>query len=344
LGYTGVPYIYSTSATDPDEDLVQYRFYWDDGTYSEWTSLVPSGRPASQSHTWTSAGIYEVIAQAKDKHGATSLWSISWPVVISTPTTNDDSNDKEVGVEWVSDFPGEEHDRLSDLAPEDFYVGLGNLGWTQRFDHGYGYSHQIYQDDVYSASERHFEKPENGGWDYNYIDAVDFAWFQDHGDENCIVFASDTDGDGEYGGAVYWHEAEWGDGDLEWIVLSACEVLSDKYSTSPPWSPYPASSSVFDRWGYPVFKGLHAILSFKSISFTCASLGNYLVEYMTGEKGPYPIIEAWYRATLETECSGVWAAYLAEWHDEDDYLPGYGLVGPDANPPIVMAYNYWQIP
>ena len=69
---------YSTSATDPDGDQVQYRFDWDDGgPPSSWTSFVGSGQSASKSHSWSSKGTYYVKAQARDERGATSGWSVS---------------------------------------------------------------------------------------------------------------------------------------------------------------------------------------------------------------------------------------------------------------------------
>lgn len=74
---------FSTSATDPDGDQVQYRFAWDDGTISDWTNLVPSGQSASLSHSWGNFGTYVVKAQARDEHGALSYWSDGLTVVVS---------------------------------------------------------------------------------------------------------------------------------------------------------------------------------------------------------------------------------------------------------------------
>ncbi len=68
---------YTTNAADPNDDMVQYRFDWDDGTISDWTELVNSGQPASQFHTWAETGIYVVKAQARDENNAMSEWSES---------------------------------------------------------------------------------------------------------------------------------------------------------------------------------------------------------------------------------------------------------------------------
>jgi hypothetical protein len=74
---------YSTHATDPDGDQVQYNFSWGDGTTSSWTSLGASGHTDSLSHSWSSPGTYYVRAQARDEHGKTSIyWSTSKAVYV----------------------------------------------------------------------------------------------------------------------------------------------------------------------------------------------------------------------------------------------------------------------
>jgi len=84
LGYAGISYSYSTSATDPDGDQVKYTFDWGDGSSSE-TGLVDSGTIASESHTWSSTWsqeIYYIKAKATDSEGASSGWSDSRPVTM----------------------------------------------------------------------------------------------------------------------------------------------------------------------------------------------------------------------------------------------------------------------
>jgi outer membrane protein assembly factor BamB len=77
---------FSSSATDPDGDQVQYRFDWDAAgshSYSSWTSLVPSGQPVSVSHSWGLAGTYVVKVQAQDEHLSQSSWSNGLSVTVS---------------------------------------------------------------------------------------------------------------------------------------------------------------------------------------------------------------------------------------------------------------------
>jgi hypothetical protein len=72
--YTAVTF--STSATDPDGDSLQFRFDWGDGAMSSWAS-------ASRSHSWGSTGSFCVKAQARDGSGSLSAWSNCKTVAIT---------------------------------------------------------------------------------------------------------------------------------------------------------------------------------------------------------------------------------------------------------------------
>lgn len=69
---------FSTSASDPDGDALQYRYDWGGGVLSAWGS-------AGQAYTWTTSGSYAVKAQARDSHGLESAWSDGKAVTISNP-------------------------------------------------------------------------------------------------------------------------------------------------------------------------------------------------------------------------------------------------------------------
>jgi len=85
-GNTGVSYTYSTSTTDPDDDTVKYGWDWNgDGTVDEWTGLYSSGTTVSTTHTWTTAGTYNVKVKAEDSNGAQSGFSSAKIVVINSP-------------------------------------------------------------------------------------------------------------------------------------------------------------------------------------------------------------------------------------------------------------------
>ncbi|HSD58303.1 MAG TPA: PKD domain-containing protein, partial [Methanotrichaceae archaeon] len=81
-GYAWVSYVYATSATDPDGDLLSYTFDWGDGTSSE-VEQIGSGASASASHAWSVAGTYYVKVSAEDGKGGVSPWSGPLTVRIS---------------------------------------------------------------------------------------------------------------------------------------------------------------------------------------------------------------------------------------------------------------------
>jgi len=69
-GMHGTSYSYNTVAVvDPDGDIVEYRFDWDDGSMSSWSTST------SASHTWTTVGTFDVKVRARDEHDAMSGWS-----------------------------------------------------------------------------------------------------------------------------------------------------------------------------------------------------------------------------------------------------------------------------
>jgi hypothetical protein len=78
-GYTQTNYTFSTTASDPDGDTLQFQYDWDDASISDWGA-------SSQSHVWSSAGIFCVKAQAKDSNGALSEWSDCRNITITENT------------------------------------------------------------------------------------------------------------------------------------------------------------------------------------------------------------------------------------------------------------------
>jgi len=101
IGFTGVDYVYSTAAFDPDGNQVKYTFDWGDESTST-TDLVDSGSNASMSHAWINAGVYQIKARATDSKGANSEWSeakaveiikrYEWPLYYPDFTDTGDPN------------------------------------------------------------------------------------------------------------------------------------------------------------------------------------------------------------------------------------------------------------
>jgi len=77
-------YEYTFFTTDPTGDDICYYVDWGDGTYSGWTSFVPSGTTVTLNHTWEKRGTYSIRAKAKDVYGAQSDWGtiqVKMPIV-----------------------------------------------------------------------------------------------------------------------------------------------------------------------------------------------------------------------------------------------------------------------
>ena len=74
--------LYFTSTTDPDNDLVKYKWDWDEGRIA-WDFLFHrSGVTATKAHTWVCLGYHEVRVKAKDIWGNESPWSPTLTVLV----------------------------------------------------------------------------------------------------------------------------------------------------------------------------------------------------------------------------------------------------------------------
>ena len=91
---------FSTSATDPNGDSLQYRYDWGGGVLSSWGA-------ASQSRSWAAAGQYAVKAQARDSLLAESAWSSVKTVTISSPPPVDPDSDGDGVPDSQDAFPND---------------------------------------------------------------------------------------------------------------------------------------------------------------------------------------------------------------------------------------------
>ncbi len=71
-GKVGVPLDFNVVATDPEGHDVYYMVLWGDGSYVDYTGPYASGEEATFSHTWTSAGEFNIVVKAQDHFGAKS--------------------------------------------------------------------------------------------------------------------------------------------------------------------------------------------------------------------------------------------------------------------------------
>ena len=95
-----------------------------------------------------------------------------------------------------------------------------------------------------NAWERDFKKGSLGGTDSTYVDNVDAVLYTGHGGPNGFSFKDTAHDDGGIGPS----DADWGNGDLEWLNLESCQVLRDTNG----------NMDQLTRWGGTV-NGLHMI-------------------------------------------------------------------------------------
>jgi hypothetical protein len=80
-------YQFSTTAVDPDNDLVQYGWEWTgDNIADAWTDgFYPSGETITQMLDWAEAGTYQLRVKTNDQYGVESNWSSPHTIIIVAP-------------------------------------------------------------------------------------------------------------------------------------------------------------------------------------------------------------------------------------------------------------------
>ena len=222
-----------------------------------------------------------------------------------------------IGIEWVNKYHGRAG--LRDLSNNDenargFYYTLHGIREFQ------------WQNDW--AWDQDFEEKYAGaptaGTDQFYADNVDICFFSGHGSPSAALFGVTQYDDGD----AKHTELRLGNRQLEWIIFDACEVL--RFDN---WA-------VFSRWGWPVFKGLHYILGFHTITNDRTSRGRKFAERLNSG---WRTRTAWIRACEETEGSSVRWAYLragtSNANTFNDHWWGKGYVSPDPYNPTYLAYS-----
>ncbi len=219
-----------------------------------------------------------------------------------------------IGIEWVNQY----HGRASDLANNDdnargFYRKLDGV---ETFDWG---------DDF--AWDEDFEQSGVGspaaGTDQVWADDVDIVFFSGHGSRTSLLFGDAKHDDGRAGNT----EMQLGDINLEWIAFDGCQALD--------WD----SGAVWNRWGWPVFHGLHMIVGFHTICYDRKDRGEKFAERLNAG---WTVRDAWIRACIESEGADVWWAYLradADGTDTfNDHWWGKGATSADPDDPTTLFY------
>jgi hypothetical protein len=221
-----------------------------------------------------------------------------------TPAAADgkiNNNILEFGVWWVedyppagaggSDLPATRPDALglrdyltSDCKTRIFGICFTNWSspqWTARFVYGNT-----------SAWSTDWRRSANGGSENSYIDTIDLAYFAGHGSTSGIIFGvgSPTPVTVSKNDALN----SWGDRDLDWIGLAACNVLDDPVSNLQGWG--------------EAMNGVRLILGFKTVMNDVA----HGVEFGKAIRDGYTFTQAWFRAADKLQSQNRVARVLAE--------------------------------
>lgn len=175
-----------------------------------------------------------------------------------------------------------------------------------------------------NAWERDFKSSSLGGIDNQYGDDVDLVLFSGHGSSSGFYFGVNQDDL-----LVHYNDAALGNKDLEWLIVDACQVLKN-------------DSNKFNRWGWPVFKGLHYVFGYSSNTFDVDSRGEDFIKYAM-DYG-WRVRDAWINATIVSE-NGTTAAYMradnGSTNTYNDHLWGFGSVSDDPDNPTTLYYLSW---
>lgn len=207
----------------------------------------------------------------------------------------------EFGVWWVEDYapagaggadlPATRPDALglrdyltSDCKTRLFGICITNWSsprWTSRFVYG--------NTNAWSTDWR---RSTNGGSENSYIDTIDLAYFAGHGSSNGIIFGvgSPTPLTVSKNDAL----SAWGDRDLDWIGLAACNVLDDPISNLQDWG--------------NAMNGVRLILGFKTVMNDVA----HGVEFGRYIRDNYTLTQAWFKAADKLQSQNRVARVLAE--------------------------------
>ncbi|MEE8390316.1 MAG: DUF6345 domain-containing protein, partial [Anaerolineae bacterium] len=241
----------------------------------------------------------------------------------------DDGGTAEVGVEWITDWPGTSADRANwYYSCNNLYNELGNAGWNKRFNWGNTL-----------AWEEDFKRMDLGGTNNYWIDSVDLAMVCTHGSSawdsyygkvlSSVYFSTDHDD---------WHltpgdaRRALGDNDLEWLAIDSCSVLRD--------------DSMY--YWHETFNGLHLMLGFANTMYVVypgdgGEWGDQMRKkgwWIFGHSAK-TVTQAWFSAVEDQQPSGVRARVLAEeLNNYNDYIWGQGYVSPDY--PNNGGYWYWD--
>lgn len=324
---------FATRTEIPNSNYSGYSNY--DHRIREWITV----KPTQTSGTW------KVRCYAYSGSGA-------YTIRVLVRGGYSEEGTKEVGVEWINDYPGSDNDRQHrDDSAKDFRDNLGSEGWSKPYTWS--------QNDVWERDYK--SKLYISGGSYNdetVTDSVDIALYAGHGskgnswdtdpgmsyDAGMLSLSNSSNDDS----SVAPHDAymSWGDQDLEWIGLDCCHALRS------PW-----------EWAQAM-NGLHLICGFSTRSYedclfgSWKNVGNYWSDHMIDDDPnddwwwnwdeEKTVKQAWFDAADDAMGTAAWIAgrcikvrVVGENNAcGDDYLWGQGSVTSD--PVHDNTYEEWK--
>ena len=211
------------------------------------------------------------------------------------PTAQNDDSSLEVGVWYVvnynqsgcpsqSNLPATAPDALGlvDKLDDTYWfwpIKYSTPKWTKRFSYG-----------STSAWEQDWKRQSLGGTNNSYVDSVDLAYFAGHGSSSSILFGNCNNDDSR----LTFTDARgaWGDRDLDWVGLAACNVLDDPN---------------LGQWARTL-NGARLIMGFKTV-MNDVEHGKEFGHYI---RRNYTMTQAWFKAADKLQSQGRVARVLAE--------------------------------
>jgi hypothetical protein len=288
--------------------------YWDLAPFSARETLI------SRSEMWVKVNGYDAIHQVQEssifntnpsynslmypKKGYWLLLTDTSPLVPLIGTKdNQDQNYPQVGVIWGNAYiPPSAPLYWSDVTANNFYENLGSNGWRQMFTYGDN-----------AAQEAQFSPP----LDWYNVDGVDLAFYAGHGENYALNLPTLR--------MVWFSSCEWGDNDLEWIILHGC------HTTQTPQN--------FKQIPHRAMNGVHLVCGYISEGYDCengetgSTVSNFLLTDNTVKNSWCWGVDWVYNEPITLRTVGEVATCA------NDHIWGHGTVISD--PPVDNYYNTW---
>lgn len=210
---------------------------------------------------------------------------------------------------WVQNYATRATLNNSSACAEDFYSTLEpNLPANQGFRHGdatglakRAHDTDLQEEVLVSSSPDGPDTVETPGEDITFAEKVDMLYFCGHGDANHLYFGEKRASAANSDDVAHYDDIKLGDGALKWLVLDACQTLSNTL--------FNGSWTIFNRWTkvFKPGKGLRYILGFSTVCKNDNFRGKFFAQFLNpippggsaamGE----PIRIAWQYACEETE-------------------------------------------